>query len=68
MLSVQPLIISRQVSGLVEWLEYPTPVREVRYPQESEKRYSVYSIGCHDYSTRDMSDLKRDCKKYDGRT
>ena len=24
--------------------------------------------GCHDYSTYEMSDLKRDSKKFDGRT
>ena len=34
---------------------------------ESQTLLHIFD-GCHDYSTHDMSDLKRDCKKSDGRT
>ena len=34
---------------------------------ESQTLFCLFD-GCHDYSTIDMSDLNRDCKKSDGRT
>ena len=60
----------KQGSASVEWFEYPTPVRQgLGSIPASVKLYSVRIFdGCHDYSTHDMSDLKRDCKKSDGRT
>ena len=51
----------------IDWFEYPTPVREGSIPARVKK--TIYRIfdGFHDYSIHDMSDLKRDSKKSDGR-
>ena len=35
-------------------------------PFESQTLFRIFS-GSHDYSSHDMSDLQRDCKKSDGR-
>ena len=36
--------------------------------RESQKPLFRIFDGCHDFSTHDMSDLKRDCEKSNGRT
>ena len=42
------------VSALVEWLEYPTPVREGLGSNPARGRLFSIFDGCHDYSTHDM--------------